>query len=114
MFIENIYGLQSFDGSFGELCLLSFSDYLFKIRHQIFICIPAKLHMKHALAVTDSSLFCFADVGYCLFSCNKDVLKWNRQRQWDSNSYVNDNLQKWINFFFPQPEILYNILNIFQ
>lgn len=75
MFIENMYDLQSSDDSFGKLYLLSFNEYLFKIIHWIFIYITAKLHIKHIQAVTDSSLLFFTDGGYCLFSCDQDVLK---------------------------------------
>lgn len=89
MFIEKMYGLQSFDYSFAKLCLLSFKEYLFKISHWIFIYLTAKLHTRHIQSVTESSLSFFADVGYCLFSCDKVVLKWNRQFKQDNNSDVN-------------------------
>lgn len=75
MFIENMYDLQSSDDSFGKLYLLSFNEYLFKIRHWIFIYVTAKLHIKHIQAMTDLSLLFFTDGGHCLFSCGQDVLK---------------------------------------
>lgn len=53
MFIENMYGLRSFDDSFGKLYLLSFNEYLSKISHWIFMYITAKLHIRHIQAVTD-------------------------------------------------------------